>query len=336
MTLKNKSRYLQLVIALIITSVFLFLVFRRVDPAQLWRAILSARIGWVVVGILACGADLTIRTSRWWWMLRKTQPDVRWSDCFAPFLGCLALNNLLPFRAGDVVRTVAFRDRLKVTSSTLLASLVTERILDAATLLGLLAAFLPMIGKDTIPGNVRTILAVVGVMTIVLILSLFIALAPIRRIAELLIESRFVSERPKLKSVCGYADGVLSALADVISFHNVGLLIVMSLAGWFLEGMIFYAVASSLDIQAPAVAPWISMTLASLATLIPSAPGYVGTYHFFAALGLTSFDVPNAPATAFAFISHGILFLTITIWGGTLLFRSGRSYTLKSINDPLR
>jgi uncharacterized protein (TIRG00374 family) len=110
---------------------------------------------------------------------------------------------------------------------------------------------------------------------------------------------------------------------------------VMSLAGWFFEGMIFYAVAMSLDIQAPAVAPWISMTLASLATLIPSAPGYVGTYHYFAALGLTAFNVPNAPATAFAFISHAILFFTITLWGGTLLLRSGRSYTLKSVNDPL-
>lgn len=335
MTLHKKSRYLQLFVALVITGFFLFLVFRRVEPAQLWRAILSAHIGWVVVGISACVTDLSIRTSRWWWMLRKTQPDVRWSDCFAPFLGCLALNNLLPFRAGDVVRTVAFRDRLKVTSSTLLASLLTERILDAATLLGLLAVFLPMIGKDTIPENVRTVLAVAGAMTIVLVVLVFIALGPIRRMTLLLIESRFVSERPKLKNVCEYTSGVLSALTDVISLKNVGLLIAMSLAGWFFEGMIFFAVAMSLDIQAPAVAPWISMTLASLATLIPSAPGYVGTYHYFAALGLTAYDVSNAPATAFAFISHAILFFTITLWGGALLLRSGRSYTLNSINGPL-
>ena len=58
--------------------------------------------GWPsALAALACG--YTLRIVRWWMMLRAMDPAVRLGECVRPFLVSIAVNNLLPFRAGDAV-----------------------------------------------------------------------------------------------------------------------------------------------------------------------------------------------------------------------------------------
>jgi glycosyltransferase 2 family protein len=73
-------------------------------------------------------------------------------------------------------------------------------------------------------------------------------------------------------------------------------------------------------------APWLSLAAATLATLLPSSPGYVGTFDYFATLGLTAYRSPAAGATAFALLTHLVLWLPITLAGLlTLLLSRGES-----------
>jgi uncharacterized protein (TIRG00374 family) len=317
------ARALQLIVALSVSAGFLCLVFRNVDPADFWAAIRQVDVGNLLLAGASCVLVLTIRVSRWWWMLRQTRADVPWNACFAPFLGCLALNNVLPFRAGDIVRVVAFRKRLGVSSSTLLATLAVERLLDAGCLLALLAAFLPRLSRDILPAAAHTALMSLAIIVTAAALGSLIALRPARRLLKRVEHSRWLSDRPFGLRITAYVDGVLASLGHVASLPKLLALIGMTAGVWLMEGAIFFFVSRALDVSTPPIAAWAAMTLASLSTLLPSSPGYVGPYHYFAMVGLAAFGAPKSTAAAFAFLSHAVLYLVITLWGGYLLIAAG-------------
>ncbi|BBO33283.1 lysylphosphatidylglycerol synthase transmembrane domain-containing protein [Lacipirellula parvula] len=327
------ARALQLTIAIGITIAFLYLAFRRVDPREFWSAVLQASPVLVAAACASCGAGLVVRVTRWWWMLRQTQPAVAWRNCFTPFMGCLALNNLLPFRAGDVVRVVAFRERLGVTSSTLLATLAVERVLDAFCLLALFASFLPYLSRSILPPAGQTALVVLAAATITCGLLALFALRPLRKLLGWIATLGIVERRPFAGKTLHYIDGVFASMQDVVGPRSLVALLFLSAAVWLFEGGIFFFVAWSLGITAPPVAAWIAMTLASLSTLIPSSPGYVGPYHYFAILGISTFGVADHHAAAFAVVSHAILYLMITLWGGGLLIAAGGSSRLRKASE---
>jgi uncharacterized membrane protein YbhN (UPF0104 family) len=63
----------------------------------------------------------------------------------------------------------------------------------------------------------------------------------------------------------------------------------------------------------------LALPLATLATLIPSTPGYVGTFDYFAVLALTQTGNGTDAATAFALLAHLLLWLPPTVIGGAYL-----------------
>jgi uncharacterized membrane protein YbhN (UPF0104 family) len=65
----------------------------------------------------------------------------------------------------------------------------------------------------------------------------------------------------------------------------------------------------------PWAAPWLSLGAATLATLLPSSPGYVGTFDYFATLGFTAYGASAALATAVALLTHVLLWLPVTVAG---------------------
>jgi uncharacterized membrane protein YbhN (UPF0104 family) len=109
-------------------------------------------------------------------------------------------------------------------------------------------------------------------------------------------------------------------------------LVGLTVLAWLLEGAVFASVISSLHIEAGWTAAGLSLGAGTLATLIPSSPGYVGTFDYFAALGLTAYGVTPAAATAFALLVHLVLWVPVTCVGLALLLirRPG------SVSVPLR
>jgi uncharacterized membrane protein YbhN (UPF0104 family) len=73
------------------------------------------------------------------------------------------------------------------------------------------------------------------------------------------------------------------------------------------------------------------LAAATLATLVPSSPGYVGTFHYAAALTMEAAGMGRDAATAAAILIHGVLWLTTTAIGLlcwlNLLYRSAHGPT---------
>ena len=91
------------------------------------------------------------------------------------------------------------------------------------------------------------------------------------------------------------------------------------MVAWGLEGAAYACVAWSLGTDGSVFAPWFALATGTLATMIPSSPGYVGTFDYFAVLGLRAFGADHVVALTFALVVHLLLWLPVTVVGALFL-----------------
>ena len=59
----------------------------------------------------------------------------------------------------------------------------------------------------------------------------------------------------------------------------------------------------------------VVLVLTTISVVIPSTPGYVGTYHYLCQVALLMFGVPAAEALSFAIVAHALSVLPVTLLG---------------------
>lgn len=312
-------RWLRPLLGALVTLVFVWLFAQRVEWQRVGAALAAARPIPLFAAGLFLVADFFLRIVRWWWMVRAMRPDVTLGRCAGPFLAGIALNNLLPLRAGDVARTVAFRNQLGTRGMALLGTLVIERLLDLMVLLGLFFVGLVGAGQGALPPlfvNAAAWAAVSGAIAVAL---LVLAPGAMRALADALLRRLGAASRPLVAKLVDALQPLFEALALLRSAHLMARLVAVSLLAWICEGAVFACAGAALGIAG--WGPWFALATGTLATLIPSSPGYVGTFDYFAMLGLSAYGVGSASAGAMVLIVHALLWAPLTVAGLVCLAR---------------
>jgi uncharacterized protein (TIRG00374 family) len=302
----------RLLAGLALGGLFVFLLTRRVDWRQVRYVLAGAQWLPLALALLALAADMGTRITRWWWMLRAAQPDLSLRTCVRPFLGSLALNNTIPLRAGDLVRVFGFRGTLRAPTAHVAGTLILERVLDLLVLLVIL--FLGVLGTSGLfPRPFLLVAALVGSAAVVGLLAVTL-LPGMANFFQRIVFRHFHrwSWAPTAARVVGE---LTNALALLRSPGRAGRLVGLSVAAWVFEGLVFVCAAWSLQLQVLWPAPWLSLGAATLSTLLPSSPGYVGTFDYFATVGLTAYGVNHPSSIAFALLVHLVLWLPVTLAG---------------------
>lgn len=328
------KRYARPLLGALISAALLWQVFAHIDLDKLGATLLSANLAFIALGLVAVACGFFLRAWRWHAMLLHFNPAVRFKASGAVFLSSFALNNTLPLRAGDLARTFMYGRELQTPAATLAATLLIERLLDAATLVLLFCLGLWLLPAEKIPeqwlGWVQGVQQAGGVLAVAAIGGL-LALFLLPKILLWLI-SHF-EHRPlaaKLKAVLlqfGAAFGLLRSPVLVCK------LLALSLLSWGLEGCVFLAAAHALHVVLPGYGAWFALSLATLATLIPGTPGHLGTFDYFAVLAFSIYGIERTDAASTALLVHLLLWLPITLFGGALLLRRQGSGALQKIHQ---
>src|SRR4051812_2258658 len=233
------------------------LLARRVDWSEIRRVLSRAEWWPLVLAVVALGADMTARITRWCWMLRAAEPGLPLASCVRPFLGSLALNNTVPLRAGDVVRVVGFRQALRAPLPHVAGTLVLERLLDLLVLLGILFAALAGT-SGALPHGFLVAAGLAGAGTITLLLGLTLFPRAIPRLVGRALAT--LGSEPRWLPVANRVVAQLSsALALLRSPARAVRLLTLSVLAWVLEGAVFACVAWSLHLAVPLPASWLSL-----------------------------------------------------------------------------
>jgi glycosyltransferase 2 family protein len=301
-------------LGLAISAAFLYATLSSVPLDRLLAALAHANGTWLCIALVFIGIDFTLKIYRWRTMLHELGAPVSTAQAAIPFMGCVALNNILPFRAGDVIRVVAFRALTRLSTSAQLSTLILERLLDVATLLALLFATLSIGQIDVLPPPLLRAFEAAAAL-IVGALAAFLA-APgvftwLSRRAEAL--------WPILRPLVGAVLRLSLAVSSLSRPGLLGRLAALSVLAWLAEAGAYLAVGHALGIGSNVEVAITALAVGTLSTLIPSSPGYIGTFHYFTAITVAAFGVAEADSTAYAVVIHGILWASTTLCGLIML-----------------
>jgi uncharacterized protein (TIRG00374 family) len=314
-------------LGVLISVIFIWLALRGLRLDQFWGAVRSANYWWLVPGVAVYFVAVWARAWRWHYLLRPIK-NVPTATVFPiTTIGYMG-NNIYPARAGEVLRAVILKRREGVSVSASLATIVVERIFDGVVMLGFVFVNLPELAKLTADsgfvGNIQQVAIVgTGVFFGALLLFLLAAMFPAVtiRLAGWLIE-RLLPERLREKAG-GLAHRFLDGLASLRSPLNILMVFVTSIVLWLLETGKYWFVMHAFDFHVSFFALMLMNGIVNLATTIPSAPGYIGTFDAPGIAVLIAYGVPQATAAGYTLVLHVALWLPITLVGAYFLAREG-------------
>lgn len=326
-----------LAIAGIITIVSLYWVFKDIKLSDLVAAISSMQWIWLVPTLALFYLSMYLRCVRWGYLFRPHY-QLNGRQLVRPIFIGFAINGILPGRVGEFARAYYCAKKLDTGFPPAFASIVTERIFDAVTLLALLGGallLLPPIDPDlkidfggyVIEGSLLNPLLtnlMVACGVLIVGVGLFMIPAFQKMLAGLPYALKNLPEKRQdqlSKFVTDTAKGFESVRDPVALFwivlYSIGVWALVALSAWTLT-FGFDGLEMNL-LQASAL-----ISLIAVFILIPAAPGYWGLYEAGAIFTLAVLGIiqQGPTATAYAIVLHLTQYVPILIVGLPFAFAS--------------
>ncbi len=305
-------RNLRLWGSILVSAFFLWLALRGQDLTQTASSLAEAQYWYVVPALVLYFTGVWVRAVRWRVLLT---PMGRFpvSSLFPVVVIGYMANDILPARMGEVVRVYVLSQRERIPKASALGTVVVERLLDAATMLLLLA-----IGALLVPlnGAIERVALVAGGLLFVGLWPLVLLVMWPDKVLGLL--SPVTGRLPDsvLARLEGAGGSFLAGLRVVRSQRVLSLGFVLSVVAWLFEAGMYWTLAIAFDLRVGAAIILLTLAVTNLATLVPAAPGYVGSFEVGALLvlvGLLGLD--RELATGYVLVLHAVLVLPVTLWG---------------------
>ncbi|MGH2523861.1 MAG: lysylphosphatidylglycerol synthase transmembrane domain-containing protein [Anaerolineales bacterium] len=311
----------------LISLVFLWLALRGLKLDDVGAALQTANYGWLLPGVAVYFVAVWARAWRWHYLLRplKSIPTNKMFPIVT--IGYMG-NNIYPARAGEVLRAYVLRRREGVPVSASLATILVERIFDGVVMLMFvffnLRGLASLTGASGLAGSIQAVaLWGTAAFTAALVVFLLAAMFPrqslglYHRLAAPLLPSK-IRER-----VTGLLVSFWSGLESLRSPRNILMVFLTSVVIWLLETGKYWFVTHAFNFSVSFFALMLMNGIVNLATTIPSAPGYVGTFDAPGIAVLTAYGVERSVAAGYTLTLHAALWLPITLLGAYYMAREG-------------
>ena len=246
-----------------------------------------------------------LRGERWQVLLAENGARPRRADTYGLIAVGYMGNNVLPARAGDVLRVVLLTPRARTDARTVIGTLVAERLCDVLVLMSL---FL-LLAYGILSG------AAAGVEDrLALVASVAGAGLAVAAVAALLLH-----RAGHLTRLLDFIRPMVAATGNLRGRHGAEVL-VLTVVTWALEGTVWYLAAVAADLGIGVIEAFYLLALASVIVLIPAGPGYAGTLDAAIVLGADALGVASSAALTYLILLRFVLMLPITLAGAAIGF----------------
>lgn len=296
-------------------AIALFAYFLYQAPlAEVGQALGQVHLGWVVITTAIALLTYFLRALRWGLILRPAGKASA-SQLFGCTAAGFATSSILPARAGELVRPLLLTARTRIPAAATLASILTERLLDGASVLILFSLSILAAGSSLPPSHLAllqraALLAGVGVVVAVALVALLLRRreGAVRRLGRLS-PARF---RARIESFLTHLMEGLAVLGTPLRLAEITL---WSLGLWLVIGLQLVALARAFGMPLSLPQAFIVIAVSVIGLAVPTPAG-VGGFHTAIQIALTQLlGVAAATATAYALIHHAICFFPITVVG---------------------
>lgn len=263
-------------------------------------------------GLFACQ---WYRGRRWARLLKPLRP-IESLKAFETYSVGNFANLLIPLRGGDLLRAWVMAHYLKVSKTSVLATVVTERLADLiffGLLLGLSLLLYPLPRWIIGAGGLLFLGSAVTALLIFLFKAEHLSPHFLRKILKLLLRPSIINRLERM------GETFFSGVAPLSSSKEYGWYVLETIYTWGLQGVFIYILFEAFGFTTRYdlgfSATLLMLALTTVAITVPSSPSYAGTLHFMIVLSLEICGVPETEAFSYAVIFHALFTLDTIILG---------------------
>ena len=316
-------------LGVLISALFLYLAFRKVDFGLVWFHLKSAKWAWVLLGLVFYFAGVVVRAWRWKVLLNPLKP-MSVKKLFPVVCVGYMGNNIYPARAGEFLRAFILKQKDDVSFSGSLATIVVERLFDGITILALvlfnLGRLVRLVTNPVMANNIRIATWIVGGgFGVLLIVFLLMAIFPKKtRIVSSWLTRHLLPKKWRTKAD-GMIDKFIEGVGVLRSWHQILLVLALSFLVWVLEAGLYFGVMKALGLNLTFIDLLLVEGVVNLVLLVPAMPGGLGTFDAATKFMLELFKQGAEQALGFALILRVALWLPITALGAYYFVKEGFS-----------
>ncbi len=320
----------QVWLGLLISATLLFFALRGLDFDEIFNTLQSAEIIWALPGIPVYLFGVWLRAIRWKIFLNPIK-TIRSKKLF-PFIAIGYMgNNIYPARLGELVRAALLKKEKNIPVSATIATIIIERIFDGVVMIGFILLNLSIVSElfqnreiEQTIGRVAT--GGSGLFLFALLVLLTSAFYPHKSSNFFKIVVGKILPKNIAQKTSDVIDLFFTGIQSLASPLDTMLALILSVVIWLIETVFYWIIMQAFPFSISFRALMMMNGFINLFTIIPSSPGYIGTFDAPGIALLTALGIENQLAASYTLFLHAALWLPITVLGALFFTQKGLSW----------
>ena len=320
-----RSRRVWIGFAISLIFIGLFFRFRAdFDFSEIRDAFADANYAIAFASLPVYFLGIWARTLRWQYLMRPVAKPSVWRLYPVVIIGLMA-NNVIPARAGELVRAYLLGERERVSKAAALGTIAVDRLFDGLTLIPMLVIIAAFVGGgEQFEANLLLVSFTVDFFSIAIIMTVLfgVALGPLfvlafseawRQRADRLVTT-LTPERFRSRiggTVRSFFDGLRALRSPV----DLSVAWVLSTVSWVLEATMYYIVGIAFGIDLDFHYYLLVAAAANLAIAVLASQGGIGPFEFVTKQTFIAAGVGGSAAAAYAIGLHALVLLPVIALG---------------------
>jgi hypothetical protein len=305
----------KVILGILISFVLVYLSIRGINLQDVFRDLQRIQFSYVISFIILIMLMQWLRSYRWGVMLQPMEKIDQLSLFSVTSVGFLAIASI-PARIGELARPYLISKRSSIKMSSALGTILVERVFDSFTVLAI--AIIILFFTDLPPWMIKSSIIF---FLLALVMFCFIIFLILRRDAALKLINGILRKLPgkfahKIDELIHHFIDGFQIITNIKLFLY---LFFLSALIWLVDVLAIYMLLESFGFGLPVMASFVLMIILIVGIAIPTAPGYIGNWHFACVLALSLFGLAKAEALSFALVYHFLSMIIVVVLGVAFL-----------------
>lgn len=309
-------------IGVLISVALLAFSLRNLKLDEFWRVLQTANLWWIAPGIALYFMAVWCRAWRWAFMLRPLGAPLSANRLFSTIVIGYMGNNIYPARIGEILRAWVLRRNEGIAMPSSLATVLLERVIDGLVMVAFVLIGLPRVPSLSLEAARVIIIALIAFLGVIAVFFWFAAApAMAERLSASIINkvAPVAARTPLMNMLSRFFAGAKSLSSPV----DLAKIVLASVVVWLLETGKYWCLATAFGLSLPFDGLMLINGVSNLFTVIPGAPGAIGTFDAGGILAAEALGVPTSLASAYILVLHVALWLPVTLLGAFFMLRQG-------------
>ena len=308
---KSRLRWREYLVSFVVTAAVCAFIYARMDVSAFTDGLGKANYLLLIPATVIISFAWFLRAVRWHVLLRPFHDMPMWEG-WRVLMVSSAIGAVVPARAGELWRAHAMGRHTGLSRSTVLGTIVVERLIDGSVLVVLAMISIVAIGPSS--SIAILIIAMGGAFVLGTIFFMVMTHSPRLQdwVTGLLLKLAPAKLKPAVADKMSlFMHGVSSLRSNSVLLSASGLTVVI----YLLDAFTYWMMGRSFGLHVSADAYLLVVVVSNLAVAIPISIGGIGPYEFFVQQALVLQDAHSELALALALFMHVLTLLVPALWG---------------------